>query len=613
VRRNILLFLLILFPTVLSAGALSYDLIPADDTHIQYSGRMDFSNPKAPRFDWPGVSVTVRFKGKAVGFRLEDGANNYNLTVDGKQTTVWVTKAGETDCVLAGLSKGEHTAVLSKRTEGYFGTATFKGILIVKGWSLLEPPPKPTRRIEFLGASWLCGYGNEGPGLKCPELRPLENNDLAFGTVAAKILKAEWHITAYSGRGIVRNYGDAKSESEDPYGAYFGRTLVNEAGLRWDFQSWVPDVVVINLGVNDYSTQPQPDPKVFKDRYVELLTRVRAAYPNAWIVAYDATGWPDYIPHVREAVEEFKKKGDSKTLSFDFAPVPIEDLACDYHPNVKADKKLGEDLAARIAGLWDDKVMPAVLTPIASSLTVSPASSDPSEGVWAPGVKRGSFRYDFKGPLDESIWERAKYSLDDVGSYVQPTEAKDGAGSLTLFVDRLKEAVGQHLFTGSGIQTNAFYGYGRFTVRMRSDIKPGTVSSFFLMNKWEPGDWFHKEIDIEFLGKGPKTVQFVVHRYHSNQGPGAMGKPYVYELPFGYGDAFHDYSIHWTKDKVDWSVDGKKVWETTQDIPDVPMNIFMNHWGPGPKEAWSVSWVGSMDLETLPSKAEYQWVSYEPE
>jgi beta-glucanase (GH16 family) len=67
------------------------------------------------------------------------------------------------------------------------------------------------------------------------------------------------------------------------------------------------------------------------------------------------------------------------------------------------------------------------------------------------------------------------------------------------------------------------------------------------------------------------------------------------------------------KDKVEWSVDGKKIWETAQDVPDVPLNIFMNHWGPGPNETWSASWVGPMDLNALPSTAEYQWVNYEPD
>ena len=602
-KQTILFLLLVLSPIFVSAGESSYVLIPADDAHIQYSGRIDFTNPKAPRFDWPGVSITVRFTGKAIGFRLEDGNNNYNLTVDSKPVSVWATKPGETDCVVSGLSKGEHIIVLSKRTEGYFGTATFKGVLLQKGSLLLESLPKPTRRIEILGASWVCGYGNEGTGIKCPDLRPLENNDLSFGTVAAKILKAEWHITAFSGRGVVRNYGDANPRSDVTYGNYFDRTLVNDPSSHWNFKSWVPDVVVINLGLNDYTTQPQPDPKEFNAKYLELLARVRTAYPNAWIVSYNATGWPYFIQHIHDAVKEFKQRGDTQALSLEFAPHPPEENACDYHPNLKADQKLGEALAKQIAGLWDDKI----------AATTTPTSSDSLKDVWAPGVKREAFHYDFKGPLDETIWERAKYSMDDVGSYVQPSEARDGAKYLTLFVNRLKEKVGQHSFTGSGLMTRAFYGYGRFTVRMKSNIKPGTVSSFFLMNKWEPGRWFHKEIDIEFLGKGPKAVQFVVHRYYSDQGAAGMGKPFVYDLPFGYGDGFHDYSIHWTKDKVEWSVDGKKIWETAQDVPDVPLNIFMNHWGPSPKESWSASWVGSMDLDALPSTAEYQWVNYEPD
>lgn len=365
--KHLITFLLfVLLPAVLWAGASKCDLIPADDAHIQYSGRIDFTNPKAPRFDWPGVSITVRFSGKAIGFRLEDGGNNYNLTVDGKPVSVWATRVGKPDCVVAGLSNGEHAAVLSKRTEGYFGIATFKGVLLAKGSSLLDPPSKPIRRIEFLGDSWTCGYGNEGPGIKCGSLRPLENNDLAFGAVAAKILKAERHMTAFSGRGLVRNYGEKKTESDDPFGVYFGRTLVNDPSSHWDFQSWVPDVVVIKLGVNDFSSKPESDLQLFKARYLELLTRVRVAYPKAWIVTYDATGWPNYSQYVHDAVEKFKKQGNTKLLSLEHAPFPPEENGCDYHPNVKAHQRMGEDLAARIAGLWDEKASADNVTPTAT-------------------------------------------------------------------------------------------------------------------------------------------------------------------------------------------------------------------------------------------------------
>ena len=614
----LLLLILALVPRDSSAGPQLPTLIPADDPRIQYSGRIDFTDPKAPRFDWSGVSISVRFKGNAVGFFLVDGANNYNLTVDGKPATVWATTKAQTEYIAGHLKKGEHLARLSKRTEGYFGIATFKGVLLPKDGALLEAPPKPTRRIEFLGASWTCGYGNEGTSIHCPDLRPLENADLAFGPVAARMLGAEWHVTAYSGKGICRNYGAPKADSPDPYGILFDRTVQGDANLKWDFTAWVPDVVVINLGVNDYSTQPAPDPKVFISRYVELLGRVRAAYPKAWIVAFDATGWPDYLQYVQAAVAEFKKRGDGKTLSLEFPPYPPSEHACDYHPSVAADRQIAENLVPQISKLWAEDTTPAP----DSAATSTPVTSDPStaspteptaDGAWNNGVKHEAFRYAFKGPLDEAMWERAQYSIDDSGSLTQPTDASDGAEALTLFVNRLAPPVGQHPFTAAGIQSRAFYGHGRFTVRMKSNIKSGTVSSFFLMNKWEPGRWFHKEIDIEFLGKDPRTVQFVTHRYYSDQGPQAMGHAHVVQLPFGYGDGFHDYSILWTKDKVEWSVDGKRIWETAENVPDVPLAIMMNHWGPDPTNEWSKNWVGPMDLDALPSKAEYQWVRYEPE
>src|SRR5688572_24943900 len=112
--------LFLLQATLASAGHKLTQVLPPDDPRIQYTGRIDFSDPQAPRFDWPGVSITLRFKGDAVGFRLQDGGNDYNLAIDAKPATVFATEARKTDYIFSGLSRGTHTAVLSKRTEGSF-------------------------------------------------------------------------------------------------------------------------------------------------------------------------------------------------------------------------------------------------------------------------------------------------------------------------------------------------------------------------------------------------------------------------------------------------------------------------------------------------------------
>lgn len=61
--------------------------------------------------------------------------------------------------------------------------------------------------------------------------------------------------------------------------------------VRWNFGNWIPDAVVINLGTNDYSTQPSPPStrtcvlvisrllldsvEVFNEGYFQLVNTIR--------------------------------------------------------------------------------------------------------------------------------------------------------------------------------------------------------------------------------------------------------------------------------------------------------------------------------------------------
>lgn len=61
---------------------------------------------------------------------------------------------------------------------------------------------------------------------------------------------------------IISNYGDPNVTSVNPFPIYYPRSLANVPTSQWDFQ-YIPDAVVINLGTNDYSTQPQPPADIF--------------------------------------------------------------------------------------------------------------------------------------------------------------------------------------------------------------------------------------------------------------------------------------------------------------------------------------------------------------
>src|SRR3989339_1599076 len=159
--------------------------IDADNTNIQYIGRVKATDPKNPAFDWPGVSINTVFEGTSLSLRIQDEysqANYYNVFIDTRPAYVFTTLTSQTNySVATGLTAGSHTVLITKRTGINYagGKCTFKGFILDTGKTLLAPPARPNRRIEFIGDSYTCGYGNEGT-ISTPETNDIDNNYLAF-------------------------------------------------------------------------------------------------------------------------------------------------------------------------------------------------------------------------------------------------------------------------------------------------------------------------------------------------------------------------------------------------------------------------------------------------
>ena len=148
---------------------------------------------------------------------MTDGGNDYNIFIDG----IWIKKIScafsrKEYIAATNLSEGSHTLLLTKRTEASFGAGRFDGLLLDEGKKLLPLPPKLSRKIEIIGDSISCGYGNEGKTISCPNLREFENSYLTYGGFLGRELNAELSIIAYSGKGVVRNYGDQTAQSREP-------------------------------------------------------------------------------------------------------------------------------------------------------------------------------------------------------------------------------------------------------------------------------------------------------------------------------------------------------------------------------------------------------------
>ncbi len=323
---------------------------------IHYIGRFDTSDPAGPRFAWPGSTILTRFSGTGINVRLSDfGTNFFAVVVDEGPPTVLSTSGPEGTYTLAtGLPDGEHTVYLEKRTESSLGVVQFLGFEPAGGAPLIPTPAPYGRLIELVGDSITCGYGNDGQGPACPFTADTENEFMAYGAIAARELGAAHVGISYSGIGMYRQYGGGTQEQMP---VRWNRTLADDANSAWDF-SYTPDVVVVNLGTNDFSVG---DPgQAYVDAYAGFLEQVRGRYPDAFILCAVGSMLSDSYPagemHLTKATQYIQSVIDARTQAGD-ANVGFVDLGeqnaadglgCDYHPSIPTHEKMAEKLVIAI-------------------------------------------------------------------------------------------------------------------------------------------------------------------------------------------------------------------------------------------------------------------------
>jgi hypothetical protein len=118
---------------------------------------------------------------------------------------------------------------------------------------------------------------------------------------------------------------------------------------KWDFNRFQPDVVCINLGTNDLSTNNY-DLNLLKQGYQILYKMVREHNPQAKIVLL--TGSMLYNKEQKEAqrlldtvMAEAHHAGDRAVYRFDMTQIMgDEGYGNDYHPNVWQDEKMAAEL-----------------------------------------------------------------------------------------------------------------------------------------------------------------------------------------------------------------------------------------------------------------------------
>lgn len=316
---------------------------------VRFVGRFDTTDPSAPQFAWSGSAMHARFTGTGLRVRFDGAANQFAVVIDGAAPkTVKTTTGNNTYTLATGLSAGTHEVWLHRRTEAFFGEVRFRGFEF-DGGELLPPPPTPSRRIEVVGDSITCGYGNEGADQYCDFSADTENHHATYAAIAARSLGADLHAIAWSGIGMYRNYG---GETTGTMPERWGRTLPNRSTSTWDTSKFVPHAVVINLGTNDFA---KGDPgAAFVTAYTTFVRRVRKAYPDAWI--FPAVGpmlsggaYTSAKNHLNNVIATLSGEGDKKLSLLEFATQTAADgYGCDWHPSLATNEKMAKVLESAL-------------------------------------------------------------------------------------------------------------------------------------------------------------------------------------------------------------------------------------------------------------------------
>lgn len=289
--------------------------IKPDHKFLQYSGRIDDSNPQAPVFVFPASMVTMRFRGSEIRVLLENTRqywDNYmGVILDGAQSKICLTSdislyeetsggciTGRSWYVIAqDLPDTEHTLTLFKRQDGCH-EVSFLGFELPDGAQILAPMAKPERRIEVYGDSVSAGEVSEAveyTGKPDPEHSGEYSNVwYSYAWTAARKLNAELHDIAQGGIALLDDTGYFNAPDYLGMENCWDKLHYNPAYgpiTEWDFSRYIPHVVVVAIGQNDANPsdfmKEEPEgakAQLWKQRYKNMIAGIRERYRDALII-----------------------------------------------------------------------------------------------------------------------------------------------------------------------------------------------------------------------------------------------------------------------------------------------------------------------------------------
>jgi len=276
-------------------------LVLPGDPALRYTGRIDWTE-QGPFFIYPCTHVQLKLTGRTLKAVLTNHHSYYEnrlgVIVNGEQSAVLLAEGEQVIDLSHLLAEGVNDVLLFKRQDCCHAW-TLQGFIVEEGAELLSLPTRPARRMEVYGDSVSAGEVSEAE-FACGQSDPEGHNGLysnsywSYAWQAARLLGAELHDVATGGMALLDGTGYF-------YGPdYIGLTSTWDkvnyyppfgAPTPWDFEKYIPHVVVVAIGQNDHNPvnimaedYDSAASAHWRAEYRRFLRLLREKYPHAHIV-----------------------------------------------------------------------------------------------------------------------------------------------------------------------------------------------------------------------------------------------------------------------------------------------------------------------------------------
>ena len=217
------------------------------------------------------------------------------------------------------------------------------------------PTSQKPLHIEFVGDSITCAYGVEGKDQYENFKTTTENFMKSYAYLAARDLDADYETTCYSGYGIVSGWSADGSRNESMLLPPVYDLVVEGHDETWDFAAHPRDVVVINLGTNDFTYTGTDEARMeeFAQAYGAFLAHVREVNTESLIVCTlgSMLGCDALYPTLEKAVADYAERtGDARVMSYLSEPIDYEREGSGTmgHPNEGSQRRIADALVSVI-------------------------------------------------------------------------------------------------------------------------------------------------------------------------------------------------------------------------------------------------------------------------